>query len=185
LNIDGSPTVLLAKLPVPARLLGGRAHFVAAIRDYHIKFGTARRLRFANRSIDAFYTSHALEHLSRADCLNLLVGVWDWLKPGGVLRVVLPDLKRSARDYVCGKISADTFVSRTHLSSEEARYGPLILGHAYHLWMYDCASFRALLEGLGYRDIQKSSFGTSILPELARLDVEARREESFYIEALK
>lgn len=185
MNIDGSLTVLLAKLPVPARLFGGRAQFVAAIRDHQINFGTARRVRFTDASIDAFYTSHTLEHLPRADCLDLLVRVRNWLKPGGVLRVVLPDLKRLARDYVSGEIAADTFVTETYLASEGSRYGPFVLGHAEHRWMYDGESFAALLDRLGYRDVRSASFGTSLLPELASLDVEGRRDGSFYVEALK
>ncbi len=31
-NVDGSLTVLLARLPIPASLFGARARFVAAIR---------------------------------------------------------------------------------------------------------------------------------------------------------
>ncbi len=184
-NVDGSLTVLLARLPVPARLFGSRARFVAAVRTQHIKFATARRLRFRNESLDAFYTSHTLEHLVRRECEDLLGRVRGWLKPRGVLRVALPDLKPLACAYVSGQWDADTFVERTNLAREESQYGPLVLGHIHHRWMYDCASFASLLERLGYREIRQASFGRSALPELATLDVEGRRDESFYVEALR
>src|SRR5579871_71209 len=93
LNVDGSVTVLLARLPIPAWAFGRRAQFIAAIRKNHVKYGTASRLRFPPASLDAFYTSHTLEHLSRHDCEELLQRVHKWLKPNGILRVVLPDLR--------------------------------------------------------------------------------------------
>jgi trans-aconitate methyltransferase len=183
LNIDGSPTVLLARLPIPARLFGERARYVAAIRNYKVKFATARRLRFKNHSLDAFYTSHTLEHLPRGECEDLLCRLYNWLKPGGMLRVVLPDLKSLAASYASGDIDADTFVTHTHLADSRAQI--ISLGYSVHRWMYDRDSFIALLERLRYRNVHESSFGVSGLPQLAALDVEARREGSFYVEALK
>lgn len=184
LNIDGSLTVLLARLPVPPRLFGQRAGFVGMVRDYKIKFGTARRMRFADASLDAFYTSHTLEHLARNECEDLLRRVRAWLKPGGVLRVVLPDLKQLACSYISGASDADSFVANTHLRVEGEGRG-FGVGYARHLWMYDYDSFAGLLGRLGYRDIRRSTFGTSIVPQLASLDVETRRDESFYIESVK
>ncbi len=183
INVDGSLTVLLAKLPIPAKLFRGRAVFVTAIRDFNIRFTTARRLRFDSASLDAFYTSHTLEHLPRYDCENLLRRVRNWLKPDGLLRVVLPDLKRLARSYASGEVDGDTFLGQTHMSRARSRWGQFGLGYAEHRWMYDCESFGALLAQLGYQKIQPSSFATSDLPQLAALDVQERRDESFYIEA--
>jgi Methyltransferase domain len=83
LNIDGSATVLLARLPIPAKLFGARSQFVTAIRDYKIKFATASQMRFAPRTLDGSYTSHTLEHLACNECEDLLRRVCGWLKPGG------------------------------------------------------------------------------------------------------
>jgi Methyltransferase domain len=183
LNIDGSPTVLLARLPIPARLFGERARYVVAIRDYKVRFATARRLRFKDESLDGFYSSHTLEHLARAECEDLLSRLRIWLKPGGMLRVVLPDLKSLAASYACGDIDADTFVNHTHLA--DARGQIIKLGYSVHRWMYDRESFMALLERLRYRRVHDSSFGVSDLPQLAALDLEDRRDGSFYVEAVK
>jgi predicted SAM-dependent methyltransferase len=185
LNIDGSLTVILARLPVPARLFGSRMGFVTAVRDCHVKFGTARRLRFADASLDAFYTSHTLEHLSRAGCEDVVGRVRQWLKPGGVLRVVLPDLRQMAADYLSGKLDADEFVLNTRLVRPQSHGLRLPLDHAEHLWMYDSDSFIALLQRFEYRDIQVSSFRSSRLTELAKLDVAAREYGSFYVEAIR
>jgi SAM-dependent methyltransferase len=184
LNIDGSLTVLLARLPIPSKLFGVRAQFVTAIRDHNIKFATARRMRFAMASLDAFYTSHTLEHLERDECENLLRRVLDWLKPGGVLRVVLPDLKRHAGSYVAGHTNADIFLASLHLTAKSLWHAT-DLGYSRHRWMYDFESFASLLTRLGYQKICRASFGSSVLPGLGGLDVEVRRNESFYIEAIR
>jgi len=39
-----------------------------------------------------------LEHLNRRDCERYWVAFRRWLKPGGVLRAVLPDLQLVARN---------------------------------------------------------------------------------------
>lgn len=49
---------------------------------------------------DAVYSSHVLEHFSRADGRRVLAECHRVLKPGGILRTVLPDLEASCREYL-------------------------------------------------------------------------------------
>ncbi len=184
LNVDGSVTVLLARLPIPAWAFGRRAQFIAAIRKNRVKYGTASRLRFPPASLDAFYTSHTLEHLSRHDCEELLQRVHKWLKPNGILRVVLPDLRAMAAAYLKGEVDADRFISNTKLRDLHRRRFAF-LDHIEHRWMYDCDSFMALLGRIGYREVQRSEFCSSRSRELAALDISSRKPVSFYVEALK
>ena len=60
-----------------------------------------RRLPFSEGSIDAIYASHVLEHLHREDAAALLAECRRVLRGGeGVLRLVLPDTRRIARDFL-------------------------------------------------------------------------------------
>lgn len=185
INIDGSLTLKLAGLPVPAAVFGGRADFVRAIRASRIRFGTARRLKFPPNSIEGFYASHVLEHLARRECEDLLARVLVWLRPSGVIRVVLPDLKRHATSYVTGKTDASEFVANTHLAEESLRWWEVVFGHSQHRWMYDVRSFAQVLARVGFRDIREHSFGEGRLPALNHLDIPSRQAESFYIEGSK
>lgn len=183
-NIDGSLTVLLARLPLPAVFYGRKMGFVRAIRLGRVKYGTARRLRFPQSSLDGFYASHVLEHLSRVECVNLLRRVQFWLKPTGLLRVALPDLRLLAREYVEGRMDADRFVEATHLAKDGMSFLEAGLGHAHHRWMYDSEGFSHLLRSLGWRDVKVCAYASSFLPEFVALDREVHREdESFYVEA--
>lgn len=57
-------------------------------------------LPFSNDAVDACYNSHVLEHLDQVEAKSFLVECRRILKPGGVLRVVVPDLEGIAREYI-------------------------------------------------------------------------------------
>jgi predicted SAM-dependent methyltransferase len=57
-------------------------------------------LPFQNSSLSVCYSSHMLEHLSRNQAANLLRECYRVLEVGGILRIVVPDLERTAREYV-------------------------------------------------------------------------------------
>jgi len=55
---------------------------------------------FPEASFDVVYHSHVLEHFSKADGLRLLERCKRVLRPGGTLRVVVPDLERIVQLYL-------------------------------------------------------------------------------------
>jgi predicted SAM-dependent methyltransferase len=57
-------------------------------------------LPFEDNSYDACYCSHVLEHLYCNDALFLLKEIYRILKPGGIVRVVVPDLEDIVRTYL-------------------------------------------------------------------------------------
>jgi hypothetical protein len=184
LNVDGSFTVLLAHLPLPASVYGSRENYVRAIRTGHVRYATARGLRVANGTLDGFYASHVLEHLPRQECMDLLRRVRLWLKPTGLVRIVLPDLRQLANQYMEGKIGADRFVDRMHMAVDGMSAWKIMSSHAYHRWMYDVASFTAILNSLGYDNIQVCQVAESALAGFAELDRKiGRQDQSFYVEA--
>ncbi len=64
------------------------------------KWDLQKDLPFPDESFDVVYHSHVLEHFSRAEGVQLLARCWRVLKPNGVIRVVVPDLERIARQYL-------------------------------------------------------------------------------------
>lgn len=55
---------------------------------------------FPDSQFDAAYSSHVLEHFSRESGRFLLTEAHRVLKQGGVLRIVVPDLEGSVREYL-------------------------------------------------------------------------------------
>jgi predicted SAM-dependent methyltransferase len=63
-------------------------------------FDIRRPLPYPAGTFDAVYSSHVLEHLTPADGKSLLQEKWRVLKPGGICRVVVPDLETICREYL-------------------------------------------------------------------------------------
>ena len=63
-------------------------------------------LPFSDNFADAIYCSHFLEHLDFEMADKFLSECLRCLKPGGILRIVVPDFERMAKDYlkILGKI---------------------------------------------------------------------------------
>jgi SAM-dependent methyltransferase len=58
------------------------------------------RLPFEQESVDAVYHSHVLEHLDAGNAKKFLRECRRILRPGGIIRVALPDLEGIARTYL-------------------------------------------------------------------------------------
>jgi predicted SAM-dependent methyltransferase len=58
------------------------------------------RLPFMDSSIDAVYSSHVVEHLTSGDALVALEDVRRILKPGGLIRLVTPNLEAIVQTYL-------------------------------------------------------------------------------------
>ena len=67
-----------------------------AITEHDVTKG----LPYADNSFDAIYHSHVLEHLGPEQGRGCLAECFRVLKPGGVLRVVVPDLEQIAQLYL-------------------------------------------------------------------------------------
>jgi SAM-dependent methyltransferase len=55
---------------------------------------------FPDESFDVVYHSHVLEHLTKAAAADFLKECCRVLKPGGIIRVAVPDLEAIARNYL-------------------------------------------------------------------------------------
>lgn len=94
----------------PPRLLnlgcGGRFHAdwvnadMAPAAPEVLAVDLAGELPFPAASFDAVYCSHVLEHLRPEAVPPLLRRIHGLLRPGGILRVVVPDLEAMARVYL-------------------------------------------------------------------------------------
>ena len=56
-------------------------------------------LPFPDCSVDVVYTSHVIEHFAYADGLKILKEIFRTIKPGGIIRLVTPDLESIVKNY--------------------------------------------------------------------------------------
>jgi len=79
-----------------------------------------QKLPFDSETCDAVYASHVLEHLAATDARRLVAEIFRVLRPGGVVRIVVPDLEGIARAYLTSLDRAAT--SRSDQSRDEHRW---------------------------------------------------------------
>ena len=187
INIDGSWNAWFANHRNLARLFTpiigtGWKKWSQGIIGLTVK----RRLPFKPESIDAIYSSHFLEHISRQDCKYLLQACHDVLKHGGIFRVVVPDLEGQTRKYIkeIDKFSSFTsplpanrylknlgiFRASSNKSDFMYRLYQNIFDHHTHFWMYDAISMSALLEKTGFGSIQRKTAWESNIPDIEQVE---------------
>jgi hypothetical protein len=143
----------------------GTTVFPAAVRFGDI----VRGLPIPDGSVQGVYASHVLEHLSYADFWTALDRTFRLLGPGGIFRLVVPDLKSRAQKYLerleSGQAEANSWFMRSaRLGSESASRGPVelarsLIGRSAHLWMWDESSLAAALDKTGFVNIRRCRFG--------------------------
>lgn len=134
-------------------------------------------------SVDYIYCSHVLEHFEKFETKEILIECHRVLKRKGVLRIVLPDLKKLIVNYK----DADNF-SREFFGFDKDLYNG-ILGRLKrifirgHQWMYDTDSIKKLLKECGFKKIKVYSYRRGTIPQLKNLDIAQHEKLSLYLEA--
>ncbi len=130
-----------------------------------------------------------IEHLDRHEAGRFLTECRRVLRPGGVIRLDVPDLRITVNDYVA-KGNADIFVEHLQLAldkrhglSEYLRY--LLVGGRNHQWLYDGKSMSKLLLERGFAEIVTLQPGKTGMPAAGMLDLFERAGESAYVEGTR
>jgi len=97
INLDGSWNAWLAKHPIMRRLFKALRVLPPSLFNIpwspDILFHDVRKpLPFQNESLCAIYASHLLEHLYLEEAKRLMKECFRVLQPGGILRMVVPDM---------------------------------------------------------------------------------------------
>jgi len=65
--------------------------FPTSLIDYNVNLTKLESWPIRDNSVDLIYTSHCLEHLGNEVAMNVLAESCRILKPGGCIRITLPD----------------------------------------------------------------------------------------------
>jgi SAM-dependent methyltransferase len=133
-------------------------------------------------SIDYISSQHALPELKIYDQVDALRELQRVLKPGGVLRLCLPDLDLAIDAYRSGRHE------HFHISEWDTISGNFI---THVLWYnftrtpftYEFAE--ELLRKANFTDVRRVTYRQTVSPYPEIVELDGRREESFYVEAFK
>lgn len=146
-----------------------------------------------DNSVDYIYCSHMLEHLLLEDARKLIREAFRVLKPGGWMRIVVPDLKLLATKYVEEDLSffnakskgdlAGKFIEYLRFIDKRPFWKKLLDPYHPHRMMYDFDLLKELLINCGFKKVEKRAFQQGIVPDINLLD--HLPHESLYVEAQK
>lgn len=130
--------------------------FIIDVRKFaHVDYVTsADKLdMFGNDSVDLIYNCHVLEHFGRHQIEDVLKEWYRVLKPGGILRIAVPDFEKLVEVYL------------------KTRDLSLILGllvgrqdypENTHYVVFDYSSLSELLEKVGFKNIHRYDWRETI-----------------------
>ena len=149
-------------------------------------------LPFADGAVLGIRAEHFFEHLEAreeapaflADCLRVL-------QPGGVLRIIVPDVARMLHAYAKGPNDLSGFreFGVPDPFPEDLPTRMDVVNHAFHQWHehrwgYDAETLIHRMAKAGFVKANQTEFGRSLIPGLAA-DREEHRPYSLYVEARK
>ena len=124
---------------------------------YHIDGGDYKHLDshdifnipFENNTVDVIYASHVIEYFNRQEIIPILKKWKNKLKPGGKLRLAVPDFEAMVKLYLHKGYDVESFLGPL--------YGKMPMGDEiiYHKTVYDFKSLKKILLNIGFNNINR------------------------------
>jgi predicted SAM-dependent methyltransferase len=182
INTDITPHIFITRVPGLPLILSKfgmmdkrrlKQHQDGVFKKVHY-LNLLKRFPFCNESVEAVFSSHVFEHIQHNKMPCVLSEILRVLKPGGVMRVGVPDLGFFIRNYKPD--SADEFVKAVF----EIENG---FEKNRHQWMYSEATLVKLLASAGFGNVEVKSYRQGKCPDLEILD--NRPEHTLFVEGIK
>ncbi len=136
---------------------------------------------FPDGTADAVFHEHVLEHFSLSDGLQLIDDSFRVLRPGGVLRIGVPDAGAYAHSYTRGGTGVIERV-RPGRPTPMMAFAEIFYSHG-HRWMYDAETLAYVMSAAGFTSVAERPFGESAISPAP--DSESRRDETVYVEGTR
>jgi predicted SAM-dependent methyltransferase len=145
-----------------------------------VAWNLASPLPFEPASVDAVFHEHLLEHLPLQAGAVLMRECCRVLRPGGILRVGVPDAGQLIRSYAGDRL----YLEERHPGRPTAMVAVQELFYwNRHCAMFDEETLRLYFQASGFADPRERKFGDSDIGQAP--DTERRRGETLYMEARK
>lgn len=190
-NIDNSPSVLIARVPFLKFLLFhtglmSREQYENVWSKNMFWRDVSKKIPYPDDSVAKIYSSHFLEHLSKDEGEKFISESFRVLKKDGIMRLVVPDLLFHARRYIADVSSENCKGRQPHDDFLHNIYGAYLTKKrfgAHHRYMYDWPTLDALFKKAGFRRVILQKYRSGIDAELNISD--NRPEDSLHIDAVK
>jgi predicted SAM-dependent methyltransferase len=155
---------------------------IAAAPAVELRSDLRRGLPLRSESADCIAAIHLLQDLSWTEIAPALAELHRVLRPGGVLRLAVPDLDRAIDAYLAG--NRDYFyVPDSDARSAGAKLITQITWYGSVRTPLNWEFLEEWLRAAGFVAIERRRYGESRVPGLASLD--NRERETLFVEATK
>ena len=139
------------------------------VPPYDKKLDARQGLPYRELTVDGVYSEHFLEHLTQAEGLGFLRECRRVLKPGGIVRVAMPDLDELIGRYASEDWRGDGDMFRLGFDWVANRCEMLNLGMREwgHKHLYNEEELIRIAQMAGLNPTKRCQFGKSDIPELA------------------
>jgi len=145
-------------------------------------------LPFGANSVDSIYSTHMFEHFYSDELSRLLEECVRVLKPGGGVRLIVPNLESAIRAYGAGENQwFDSFPR--DFQSLGGRFSNFIFCDGQHRTAFDFTYLDEVLRKAGFREVERAAegksrlYGSSVPPYQPRDSGDL--PHSLYVEAFK
>jgi predicted SAM-dependent methyltransferase len=169
LNVDYALGARVSKIPVIRELAQKTGIFHTTWDKRIFLTNLTKDFPWEDNSIETIYSSHTLEHFTRAQGQHFLRECFRVLQPGGTIRIVIPDLAHIVNSYQKKEILAENFLDELHVlyengtqskSNFKRKLAPFI--HFPHKCMYDTEALIRTFKDVGFSAESRSAFESAI-----------------------
>lgn len=160
-------------------------------KNISFPYDCRKKLPFTDGSVDRIRAEHVFEHMDpKKEAPKFLSECLRCLRPGGILRIVVPDLELFVNAYSAGTAEAWAELGYNLNNLPFPIATPMdILNHTFrqegeHKYAYDFVTLRDRVLRAGFKDVKKQSWGNSLDPMLCA-DLENHRIYSLYADCIR
>lgn len=196
LNYDWGVLPLLSKFPKIQKIIGKlgvipKEYIVSwpKIKLVNIK----KKLPLADNSVSYIYCSHVFEHFELWQTISILKECYRVLLPGGIIRVIVPDLKKLISIYESkgSGVRAGRDMANMWWGFEKDKEPKTFLQRLgrcqtrEHQWSYDKEELEYVIGKAGFKDIKEVSIFEGRVPDIEKLDQPYYQQTSVFMEGVK
>jgi predicted SAM-dependent methyltransferase len=188
INVDYSMGARFSRLPF-FRLVNKKLHLFRMEWDDNIFIhNLTTPFPWSDSSVDVVYSSHTLEHMTRQQGEEFLKQSYRVLKPGGIIRIVIPDLLSIVNRYIEGELLAENFVEDLGVMYLETgnrlkdKLSPFV--QYPHKCMYDSAALERCMTSVGFKVASRKPFDSEIV-DISDIEMESRTCDAVIVEGIK
>ena len=160
-------------------------------KNVSFRYDCRKRLPFRDGSVARIRCEHVFEHLhKKEEAPKFLSECLRCLKPGGILRIIVPDLQLFIEAYQAGTPEAWQKLGYDLNNLPGGLVTPMdILNYTFrqngeHKYAYDFPTLRGEILQAGFKEVRKMSWGNSLDPMLTD-DQPVHKDYSLYVDCIK